>query len=60
MNQCDICNKTEHETTIYVGRWIFYCSEHKSIDYQKTLDNEVNNNYDNLNELDNEVLELLI
>lgn len=57
MNECDVCQST---VDIVAGRWIFYCPEHKSVDHQKTLDNEVADDYSNLDELDYEVAELLI
>ena len=57
MDKCDICDST---TDVKIGRWIFYCAEHESVDRQKTLDNEVSSDYSNLDELDYEVAELLI
>lgn len=53
----DICGSTDN---VLAGNWIFYCKEHKDVDRQKTLDNELHNNYDNLDELDYESLEILI
>lgn len=55
--KCDICEST---VNVVAGRWVFYCPEHKEVDKQKTLDNEVKNDYSNLDELDYEVIELLI
>lgn len=38
MQKCDICDSTNN---VVAGRWIFYCPQHKDIDRQKTLDNEL-------------------
>ncbi len=38
MNPCDICGSTKE---VKAGRWIFYCPEHKHIDIEKTLENEL-------------------
>lgn len=38
MNKCDICDSTEN---VVAGRWIFYCPEHKHVDIEKTLENEL-------------------
>lgn len=38
MNTCDICNSDKN---VVAGRWVFYCPEHKDVDRQKTLDNEL-------------------
>lgn len=41
LNKCDVCGKTELETAIFIGRWLFYCAEHKKNDMLKTYDNEI-------------------
>lgn len=38
MNPCDICGSTKE---VKVGRWIFYCPEHKQVDLDKTYANEI-------------------
>lgn len=56
--KCDVCDS---EVNVIAGRWIFYCPEHKSVDRDKTLENELRgdeSDYDYLLE-NSEVGELL-
>lgn len=54
---CDVCGNSENIT---VGRWLFYCKKHKINDINKTLENEINDDYNNLEQLDYEVIEHLL
>lgn len=56
MSKCDICGKTENITA---GRWIFYCPEHKHIDWEKTYDNEIEGREDFSN-VDGELAEIML
>ena len=59
MNKCDVCDSTNG---VLAGRWIFYCPEHKQVDIDKTLENELRGDDSDFDYLNNnpEVAELLI
>jgi|WetSurMetagenome_2_1015567.scaffolds.fasta_scaffold12763_4 hypothetical protein len=38
MDKCDVCGSDKN---IIAGRWIFYCPEHKSKDWEMTYENEI-------------------
>ena len=57
MNNCDVCGSNKN---VVVGRWIFYCPDHKQIDQKKTYDNELAPCLDSGEMPNNEVLEMFI
>jgi hypothetical protein len=58
-NKCDVCGI--ENKTVKAGRWIFYCSNHKQIDIDKTYENEIKPSLESgdFNSLDGECLEFL-
>ena len=55
-NRCDICGV--ENKNVKAGRWIFYCPEHKNVDWQKTYENELSG-LDELPDLDGELCEMI-
>ena len=59
-NKCDVCGI--EAVNVLAGRWIFYCPNHKSIDREKTYDNELapRLNDGDFDDMDGELQELML